>query len=169
MHSQQKIICPQHKNADNAALAGVIRLSVLDLRADNYFSAFFLCGDFPVPRPRTVVTVAAIEDTAEKLLELGAQLTEVALKLKQANMNEALLPWTNAHWRSVDKLVEAGLPLLGATVSEINAFKSGRKSTAALEQERSLRDYARRKEREAAAAGQKPEKRPRGRPPGKAT
>ena len=148
-------------------LTSVIWLLVLDLRAEKYFSAFFLCGDFPVPRPRTVVTVAAIEDTAEKLLELGAQLTEVALKLKQANMNEALLPWTNAHWRSVDKLVEAGLPLLGATLSEINAFKSGRKSTAALEQERSLRDYARRKEREASAGEQKPEKRPRGRPPKK--
>lgn len=116
-----------------------------------------------MPRPRTVITVAAIEDTAEKLLELGAQLTEVALKLKQASMTEALLPWTNAHWRSVDKLVEAGLPLLGATLSEINAFKSGRKSTAALEQERSLRDYARRKERESAVEDQ-PAKRPRGRP-----
>lgn len=116
-----------------------------------------------MPRPRTVVTVAALEDTAEKLLDVGRQLTEVALKLKQASMTEALLPWTNAHWRSVDKLLEAGLPLLAATQTEINAFKSGRKSTAALEQERSLRDYQRRKER-AAETTAAPAKRPRGRP-----
>jgi hypothetical protein len=107
------------------------------------------------------VTVAAIEDTAEKLLAVGTQLTEVALKLKQANMSEALLPWTNAHWRSVDKLIESGIPLLAATQSEINAFKSGRKSTAALEQARSQRDYAKRKERlnESGVV-----RRPRGRP-----
>lgn len=116
-----------------------------------------------MPRPRTVITVAALEDTAEKLLDVGRQLTEVALKLKQASMTEALLPWTNAHWRSVDKLVEAGLPLLSATLTEINAFKSGRKSTAALEQERSLRDYARRKQRDATETAAAP-KRPRGRP-----
>lgn len=116
-----------------------------------------------MPRPRTVISVDALEDTAEKLLAVGTQLTEVALKLKQASMTEVLLPWTNAHWRSVDKLVEAGLPLLAAALVEINAHKSGRKSTATLEKERSLRDYARRKEREAAEAHAAP-KRPRGRP-----
>lgn len=118
-----------------------------------------------MPRPRTVVTVVALEDTAEKLLDVGRQLAEVAVKLKQASMTEALLPWTNAHWRSVDKLVEAGLPMMAAALTEINAFKSGRKSTAALEQERSLRDYARRKQRDTTSDGESPAaKRPRGRP-----
>jgi hypothetical protein len=116
-----------------------------------------------MPRPRTVITVAAIEDTAEKLLAVGTQLAQVALQLKEASMAEALLPWTNAHWRSVDKLVEAGLPMLAATLTEINAFKSGRKSSAALEQERSLRDYANRKKR-LADASPVAKKRPRGRP-----
>ena len=114
-----------------------------------------------MPQPRTVVTVTALEDTAEKLLDVGRQLTEVALKLKQASMTQALLPWTNAHWRAVDKLLEAGLPLLAATLTEINAFKSGRKSTAALEQERSQRDYEKRKSRTAEASTVR---RPRGRP-----
>lgn len=116
-----------------------------------------------MPRPRTVVTVAALEDTAEKLLAVGAQLTEAALKLRQGGLTEALLPWTNAHWRSVDKLLEAGLPLLAATQTEVNAFKSGRKSTAALEQERARRDYEKKKERDARKAPAAP-KRPRGRP-----
>lgn len=116
-----------------------------------------------MPRPRGMITVAALEDTAEKLLAVGAQLTQVSMQLKEASMKEALLPWTNAHWRAVDKLVEAGIPMLAATQSEINAFKSGRKSTAAMEQERSVRDYAKRKERQA-EANPNAKKRPRGRP-----
>ena len=77
-----------------------------------------------MPRPRTVITVTALEDTAEKLLAVGAQLTEAALKLRQGGMTEALLPWTNAHWRAVDKLIEAGLPMLAATQTEVNAFNA---------------------------------------------
>lgn len=116
-----------------------------------------------MPRPRSMVTVVAIEDTAEKLLAVGTQLSQVATQLKQAAMTEALLPWTNAHWRAVDKLVEAGLPLLASTLTEINAFKSGRRSTASLEQERSQRDYAKRKERKAIEFPLE-KRRPRGRP-----
>jgi len=118
-----------------------------------------------MPQPRTVITVDALQDTAEKLLAVGTQLTEVALKLKQANMTEALLPWTNAHWRSVDKLLEVSLPMQAAILTEINAFKAGRKSTAAQEQERARRDYERKKIR-MAEQSKGEVKRPRGRPRG---
>ncbi len=113
MRSQQKNNCPQRKNADMICEWCSKWWPLLDLNAEIFFSAFFSGGDFSVPRPRSTITVAALEDTAEKLLAVGTQLTEVALKLKQASMTEALLPWTNAHWRSVDKLVEVGTEVDG--------------------------------------------------------
>lgn len=137
-----------------------IPLRLIGFRARNIFSVFFRWTSV-MALMRTRVSTNALEVAAQSLVAAAASITKVVAALREEGMEESWMPWTNQHWAAVDRL-EASGPLLEAEAkTQIAAHKAGRVSHAELQRERSVRDYAKRKEK-LADPNQPPKK--RGRP-----
>lgn len=66
-----------------------------------------------------------------------------------AGLDAVLLEWSESHWQSFDRMVLTAQKAEGQVAAQALAKSQGRKSLVARMQEKSQRDVARRREREA--------------------
>ena len=90
--------------------------------------------------------------TTESLKKATEQLAQVAVDMQQHGMNEALFPWTQRQWDCLDVLITLTNQCVAVLPSQITAKAQGRESQYEIMQQRSRRDVAVRKVRNAKAA-----------------
>ena len=112
-------------------------------------------------------SVELVTSTAESLKKASENLTQVAVEMQQHDMPQALFPWTQRQWDCLDVIVTLAGQCGVVLPAQILAKAQNRPSQYEIMQERSKRDVAARKTRQAAEPDAP--KNPRGRPKKKTT
>lgn len=105
-------------------------------------------------------SLANIETTAAALQEVASQLVHVAMKMRENSMEQALFPWTQRQWDSLDVMITLGSECSLVIPAQVTAKQQNRPSKYEVIKKKSAITVSQRKARQST----REPKRARGRP-----